>query len=162
MLKEVDSVIDFFSKLFRQHKLETSLVSEFAENLREVLYERYRNHWFPERPLKGSAYRCITNDDNYIDPLLTKALETLHQGRYDLVRLIPRKLTIWVDPDNVSFRIGDDGSIGVLFEARPQPILAYQDSCRISKVKSCKDQFIKSLKASKPRHVPESVAAIAS
>ncbi|NXH41084.1 BTG2 protein, partial [Dicaeum eximium] len=34
-----------------------------------------------------------------------------------LRRLLPRELTLWVDPFEVSYRIGEDGSICVLYEA---------------------------------------------
>uniref|UniRef100_A0A287CX34 Protein BTG1 n=1 Tax=Ictidomys tridecemlineatus TaxID=43179 RepID=A0A287CX34_ICTTR len=34
-------------------------------------------------------------------------------------RLLPSELTLWVDPYQVSYRIGEDGSICVLYEASP-------------------------------------------
>ncbi|ESO09348.1 hypothetical protein HELRODRAFT_136387, partial [Helobdella robusta] len=119
MLNEVNSVVDFITKLFLQRNLESRVVKSFAESLRNAMCNYYLDHWFPEKPCKGSAYRCIRNHHNRVDPLFLEAGLCVQLEAFDLANLLPKEITIWVDPDNVSYRIGEEGSIGVLFDGRP-------------------------------------------
>lgn len=40
-----------------------------------------------------------------------------------LYLLLPSELTLWVDPYEVSYRIGEDGSICVLYESQPGAVV---------------------------------------
>ncbi|MRA76107.1 hypothetical protein GH890_32280, partial [Bacillus thuringiensis] len=64
---------------------------------------------------KGSGYRCIRIVNNKMDPLLDKAGAASGVSENELLTFLPSELTVWVDPSEVSYRIGEDGSIGVLF-----------------------------------------------
>ncbi|KFV88064.1 Protein BTG1, partial [Struthio camelus australis] len=81
--------------------------------------EHYRHHWFPLRPSKGSGYRCI-RINHKMDPLIGKAAGMIGLSHERLFQLLPSELTLWVDPFEVSYRIGEDGSICVLYES-PRP-----------------------------------------
>jgi len=50
-----------------------------------------------------------------MDPLLAKAGDLCGLSNTDLFEMLPNELTLWVDPKEVSYRIGEDGSIGVLY-----------------------------------------------
>ncbi|KPP58231.1 protein BTG2-like, partial [Scleropages formosus] len=76
----------------------------------------YKHHWFPEKPQKGSGYRCI-RINHEMDPLIGRAANQVGLSAHRLFELLPRELTLWVDPFEVSYRIGEDGSICVLYEA---------------------------------------------
>uniref|UniRef100_A0A8B9G136 Anti-proliferative protein domain-containing protein n=1 Tax=Amazona collaria TaxID=241587 RepID=A0A8B9G136_9PSIT len=91
----------------------------FRECLQEALLEHYKHHWFPLVPSKGSGYRCI-RINHQMDPLIGKAAEVIGLSHEKLFQLLPSELTLWVDPFEVSYRIGEDGSICVLYES-PQP-----------------------------------------
>ncbi|KGL86225.1 Protein BTG1, partial [Charadrius vociferus] len=81
--------------------------------------EHYKHHWFPLAPSKGSGYRCI-RINHKMDPLIGKAAGMIGLSHERLFQLLPSELTLWVDPFEVSYRIGEDGSICVLYES-PQP-----------------------------------------
>lgn len=115
MLREVGSVVNFVSNLVGKNNLAADKVTVFAESLTSVLCLHYRNHWFPDKPNKGSAYRCIRIANREMDPLIVKAGELVGLSISDLLALLPSELTLWVDPNEVSYRIGEEGSIGVLF-----------------------------------------------
>lgn len=75
----------------------------FEARLMKTLTERFRNHWFPEKPTRGQGYRCIRlNGCDRKDPWIKMAAEesglTLDQLR------LPYELTIWVDPKEVCCR----------------------------------------------------------
>lgn len=78
--------------------------------------EHYKHHWFPEKPFKGSGYRCI-RINHKMDPIISKAASQIGLSLPQLYQLLPSELTLWVDPYEVSYRIGEDGSICVLYEA---------------------------------------------
>ncbi|KAK1340849.1 hypothetical protein QTO34_017244 [Cnephaeus nilssonii] len=83
-----------------------------------ALPKHYKHHWFPEKPCKGSGYRCI-RINHKMDPLIGQAAQRIGLSSQELFRLLPSELTLWVDPYEVSYRIGEDGSICVLYEASP-------------------------------------------
>lgn len=58
MKEEVEIGVRFISRLVNQNdKLAKRQVQHFGESLVTVLCERYSEHWYPENPLKGQAYR---------------------------------------------------------------------------------------------------------
>lgn len=87
-----------------------------GSSLLASLTEHYKHHWFPEKPFKGSGYRCI-RINHKMDPIISKAASHIGLSLSQLYQLLPSELTLWVDPYEVSYRIGEDGSICVLYEA---------------------------------------------
>lgn len=115
MFQEVGSVVSFVTNLLGKTSLAAEKITLFAESLTSVLFLHYRNHWFPDKPNKGSAYRCIRIANREMDPLIVKAGGRVGLSISDLLAMLPSELTLWVDPSEVSYRIGEEGSIGVLF-----------------------------------------------
>lgn len=116
MRKEVTSAVEFLRNLLKASRRDVSerQLDTFQQNLCVLLCSHYQNHWFPEKPCKGSGYRCI-RINHKMDPLVTRAGVQCGIAESDLFHLLPSELTLWVDPDEVSYRIGEDGSIGVIF-----------------------------------------------
>ncbi|XP_011833308.1 PREDICTED: protein BTG1-like, partial [Mandrillus leucophaeus] len=106
-------------------------------------WEHYKHHWFPEKPCKGSGYRCI-RINHKMDPLIGQAAQRIGLSSQELFRLLPSELTLWVDPYEVSYRIGEDGSICVLYEASPAGG-STQNSTNVQMVDSrisCKEELL--------------------
>ena len=57
-----------------------------------------------------------------MDPLVWQAGQRIGLTIQQLYLLLPSELTLWVDPFEVSYRIGEDGSICVLYESQPGPV----------------------------------------
>lgn len=104
MKNEIAAVVFFFTRLVRKHdKLKKEAVERFAEKLTLILQEKYKNHWYPEKPSKGQAYRCIrVNKFQRVDPDVLKACENSCILYSDLG--LPKELTLWVDPCEVCCR----------------------------------------------------------
>lgn len=83
----------------------------FQRHLTFLLHRRYRDHWFPHNPIKGSGFRCIRINSTRLDPLLDEARIYAKLTRLNL----PHELTVWIDPMDVSYRFGDNGSIHTLY-----------------------------------------------
>lgn len=90
-------------------------LQKFRDCLIEVFRRRYRDHWFPEKPFKGSGYRCIRINGK-MDPMIGQAGEACGLSAKFLHATFPSELTMWIDPLEVSYRIGENGSICVLYE----------------------------------------------
>lgn len=114
---EIHSAVNFLVQLLKLHHntLNESQLELFKGSLTELLAHRYRFHWFPDRPHRGSAYRCLRINGS-MDPVIAEAGDAVGLPGHYLHRLFPSELTMWIDPAEVSYRIGENGSICVLYE----------------------------------------------
>lgn len=62
--------------------------------------------------LQGSAFRCLKIGDS-TDALLEKAARASGLAVEDVLENLPSELAIWIDPGEVSYRIGEKGYIKV-------------------------------------------------
>ncbi|GFS92144.1 hypothetical protein NPIL_654631 [Nephila pilipes] len=53
-----------------------------------------------------------------MDPLIAKAGDVCGFNEADLRKLLPNELTMWIDPQEVSYRIGENGSICILYDGK--------------------------------------------
>lgn len=122
MRLEIHSAVNFLVQLLRLHHngLSESQLEMFKGSLSELLSHRYRYHWFPDRPHRGSAYRCLRINGS-MDPVIAEAGDAIGLPGPYLHRLFPSELTMWIDPAEVSYRIGENGSICVLYEDCTEP-----------------------------------------
>lgn len=116
MKKEVLSAVEFLVDLIRINSTELSddQLIKFRRHAYECLWQHYQDHWFPESPMKGSGYRCIRINGK-MDPLIARAGELVGLAASSLRALFPSELTMWVDPSEVAYRIGENGSICNLY-----------------------------------------------
>ncbi|KAL7864743.1 hypothetical protein AOLI_G00161630 [Acnodon oligacanthus] len=117
MKTEVSTAANFVTSLLRTAGLLTEeQLQHFSISLEAALLGHYQHHWFPQAPCRGSGYRCL-RINHKMDPLIGKAAYAIGLSREQLFALLPRELTLWVDPYEVSYRIGEDGSTCVLYES---------------------------------------------
>ncbi|KAM8977006.1 protein BTG3 [Pelodytes ibericus] len=107
MKNEITAAVFFLSRLIRKNeKLRKEEIDVFSLELTRILHEKYVNHWYPDTPTKGQAYRCIrVNTFQGIDPDLLKAC--LNSGLLYEDLGLPREITLWVDPWEVCCRYGE-------------------------------------------------------
>ena len=103
MKSEIDSAVNFLSTILRSGGvgLSADQLMSFRRCLEATLVTRYRDHWFPDRPQRGSAYRCVRIVNRKLDCLLSSAAAAAGVPAPLLERLLPTELTLWVDPDEV-------------------------------------------------------------
>ena len=120
MKDEVRSAIKFLTEvLSRNSKVNQEQIQTFKDTLEELIIARFENHWHPNKPLKGNAFRCINIEMTGIDPVLLKATKASGISPSVLLEIFPGGLALWIDPGEVSCRIGK-GSICPLYCNSPQ------------------------------------------
>ncbi|KAL3284092.1 hypothetical protein HHI36_018260, partial [Cryptolaemus montrouzieri] len=67
---------------------------------------RFEKHWFPELPTKGQGYRCIRINGVSPSDLSLEIAASKCGLSYNDLRL-PAELTVWVDPSEVCYRLGE-------------------------------------------------------
>ncbi|RWS09955.1 maternal B9.10 protein-like protein [Dinothrombium tinctorium] len=107
MKDEIIAAVSFLTRLIEKNKvLSDEKLNQFKLKLTDLLTEKYKNHWFPEKPSKGQAYRCIRfNENDRRDKMLEYACSSIGISYEDLK--LPVELTIWVDPEEVTCRFGE-------------------------------------------------------
>mmetsp|Transcript_65712 Transcript_65712/g.109176 ORF Transcript_65712/g.109176 Transcript_65712/m.109176 type:complete len:242 (-) Transcript_65712:235-960(-) len=98
--QEVWQAAEYLASCFLQ---EPDLRSAFSSRLQEVLMERYQDHWYPDEPHRGCAYRAITYAPPIIDPLLLRAAELagVHDAAFSKQHQTEPEILLWVNPGEV-------------------------------------------------------------
>ncbi|KAK2821111.1 hypothetical protein Q7C36_020454 [Tachysurus vachellii] len=152
MVPEIKAAVSFVVRLLRNSGvLPDTQLQVFRDCLQQALSDRYRHHWFPDRPQKGSGYRCI-RINHEMDPLIGGAASRMGLSAERLFSLLPRELTLWIDPYEVSYRIGEDGSICVLYEAEPPASSPAASALSPFDPLNCKNGFMMNGRTSPPKH----------
>lgn len=60
MKEEIAAAVFFVARLVKRYGcLDNDSRDRFAAALTSVLFENYKNHWHPNAPMKGQAYRSV-------------------------------------------------------------------------------------------------------
>lgn len=108
---EVQVALNFVIS-YLYNKLPRRRVNIFGEELEKALKDKFSGHWYPEKPFKGSAFRCLKTGDP-VDPVLERAARESGVPIQDILENLPHELAVWVDPGEVSYRIGEKGAVKV-------------------------------------------------
>ncbi|XP_020838378.1 protein Tob2 [Phascolarctos cinereus] len=96
------------------NKLPRRRADLFGEELERLLRKRYEGHWYPDRPLRGSGFRCVHIGDT-VDPVVELAAKRSGLAVEDVRANVPEELSVWIDPFEVSYQIGEKGAVKVLY-----------------------------------------------
>lgn len=110
MLPEITYGVNFLRRLL-ESKFSADQLEKFSSNLTALLKERYCGHWKPNQPTHGNAYRSIHTTADKMDPVIRSAAELAEMPGKSIMAALPCSLTLWIDPFEVSYRIGSNGSI---------------------------------------------------
>lgn len=128
MRTEIEYAVTFIADIVREKLVNASQerIDTLKETLTTVLNERFQGHWYPDKPMKGSAYRClnICVDENSVDQVLDQTFSDSGFTLEDLLNVFDRGLDLWVDPNDVCCRLGSKGAIFPIYRKiaeRPVP-----------------------------------------
>ncbi|KAJ8246360.1 hypothetical protein GJAV_G00266870 [Gymnothorax javanicus] len=84
------------------------------KELERQLKRKYEGHWYPDKPYKGSGFRCIHVGEK-VDPVVEQAAKESGLDIEDVRNNLPQDLSVWIDPFEVSYQIGEKGPVKVLY-----------------------------------------------
>lgn len=106
MLKQIEAGVKFITSILLKDEEDRI---KFGVALAQSLKEKYQGHWYPKNPEKGRAYRIIIIENYKREKLLQDAAS---KSGVELKKLsLPIHMAVWIDPDEVAYKFGDDGSI---------------------------------------------------
>lgn len=113
MKREISTLVQFIVDKLIGDRLPDSLRQKLRSSLSDLLHDRYDKHWYVEDPLVGHGYRVVQRCDGRLDPVLLRAFEDAGLGQAQLMKStlgIPEDFSVWCDPEEVTVRIGAEGS----------------------------------------------------
>nr|XP_061805271.1 protein Tob2 isoform X2 [Nerophis lumbriciformis] len=114
---EVKVALNFIVS-YLYNKLPRRRADLFGEELERILVSRFEGHWYPEAPLRGSAFRCLHLGAPR-DPVVELAAKRSGLDTEEVRSNVPAELSVWIDPYEVSYQIGEKGAVKVLYLEDP-------------------------------------------
>lgn len=111
---EVSVALNFVIS-YLYNKLPRTRVALFGAEVEKGLKKKFEGHWYPDKPFKGSGFRCVRVSGEKIDQVIIQAAINVGLGVEELKEYLPDELTLWIDPNEVSYRIGEKGQIKILY-----------------------------------------------
>ncbi|CAF0745868.1 unnamed protein product [Adineta ricciae] len=108
MKKEIDVALDLLvSYVSRFGSIKEENIEEFRTHLQKRLLEHYQGHWYPDKPIKGQAYRSLefNKQNEYCDVIVSQICREL--GFAPSLLGIMHDITLWIDPYEVTIRLGN-------------------------------------------------------
>ncbi|XP_077359173.1 protein Tob1b [Festucalex cinctus] len=113
MQLEIQVALNFIIS-YLYNKLPRRRVNIFGEELESLLRKKYEGHWYPDKPYKGSGFRCIHVGEK-VEPVVEQAAKESGLAIEDVRNNLPQDLSVWIDPFEVSYQIGEKGAVKVLY-----------------------------------------------
>lgn len=117
---EIQVALNFLIS-FLYNKLPRRRVNNFGEELEAALKVKFEGHWYPDKPFKGSAFRCLKTATP-LDPVFEIAAREAGMDVCDIQENLPQELSIWIDPGEVSYRMSEKGPVKILYSETDGPI----------------------------------------
>ena len=87
---------------------------QLLQTLGDKLKVLFENHWHPENPEMGSAYRSLKFGDS-LDPVVRHCAKKSGIPADEMLTYLPADLHLWIDPNCVTFRAGERSALQCLF-----------------------------------------------
>lgn len=114
---EIQVALNFLIS-FLYNKLPRRRVNQFGEELENALKIKFEGHWYPEKPYKGSAYRCVRCTPPLDPTVFDTAARASGMDLTDIQENLPQELSIWIDPGEVSYRMSEKGPVKILYSEK--------------------------------------------
>lgn len=122
MKDEIDCACEFLcpnvraasGTILSQEQLET-----FKTVFKKLVVDKYTNHWYPHKPMKGNGFRCIIidKDTKVVDPIIMNAAEVSDISKDVFLSAFSYGLALWIDPGDVSYRTGHSSNVVSLYKS---------------------------------------------
>ncbi|ORX47334.1 hypothetical protein BCR36DRAFT_96422 [Piromyces finnis] len=114
MLIEIKTACQFLTNYITPPQVSEGQSKLFGLILSTLLHAKYASHWDLKNPSKGNAYRAITIFNERLDSTIISAAQAANIP--NIGKYLPNELCLWIDPNSVSYKIGDYGNVITLYE----------------------------------------------
>ncbi|XP_028311816.1 protein Tob2 [Gouania willdenowi] len=135
---EVKVALNFIVS-YLYNKLPRRRADLFGEELERILVSRFEGHWYPESPLRGSAFRCLHLGAQR-DPVVELAAKRSGLDTEEVHANVPAELSVWIDPYEVSYQIGEKGAVKVLYLEDPPGLGCDADTTEGERIRESKGE----------------------
>ena len=94
----------FLDKVNKKWIIDRLSIEQFRIALVDEMRERYKDHWFTHKPYKGTGFRSIQVNEEHLDVIIRMAAIRCKIPHEIIHAFLPKDLTVWVDPFEVTFR----------------------------------------------------------
>ncbi|KAI8325052.1 anti-proliferative protein, partial [Martensiomyces pterosporus] len=115
MQTEIENTASFWLKYIPDASVTAEKKESFRQALVDILTDRYTGHWHVDKTTAGSGYRSMSNWKS-LDSTLVGAAMQAGVPIEVLERHLPRDIVLWCDPYNVTYRVGDHGTVYTVYE----------------------------------------------
>jgi len=142
----VDSGVWWWSDFLKKYSsLSVENIKKFEICLRELIIVKITDHWYPERPSKGQAFRSLSIDRKaHVDPILVKAAHSAGIENFLSFFSKLESVLMWIDPDVVLVRVIYAGYISI----PPEDKVLYRNSYSPTKTSPTKSYHHRDTKTS--------------
>lgn len=117
MKNEIESVVNFLTRLFHQYNITEYKIHTVKKILRQKLYQHCKFHWFPDHPYKNECFRCIRIHHQIpSNPILNHVFQICNISYSILYHIFPHGIILWLNPNEVSYRIGEKNPVYYLYK----------------------------------------------
>jgi hypothetical protein len=128
----VDAAVWWWGDFLKKSSLPLDVGKKFEDVLRELIIQKISDHWYPDMPAKGQAFRSLLVDKKaHVDPLLSKAATTVGIDSFLSYFSKVDSVLMWIDPDVVIARIAYTGYSAV----PPEDKILYRSNLGTSNLK---------------------------
>lgn len=111
---EINVALNFVIS-YLYNKLPRRRVDLLGTEIENGLKKKFEGHWYPDQPMKGSGYRCVRVSGEKVDPVIIQAATSVGVNLEEMKEYMPQELTLWIDPNEVSYKIGEKGQVKILY-----------------------------------------------
>lgn len=122
MLEEINATASFIVNIVKRQPRHDELTQEkidaFSAALVANMAERFAPTWDASSPLTGSANRCIRINFGYVDSVILDSAKSADIGDHVVRAVLPSDLTLWCDPQDVSYRFNERSPLFTIFSPK--------------------------------------------
>jgi len=111
MRNEINAAVQFLAIPLKNADVNSVTIEKFKSVCRDILQRRFYFFWMTNAPRRFSGYRSIRVLNDKIDQVITEAGEACGLSYETLYNIYNMNFILWINPNDVCFRIGDDSSI---------------------------------------------------
>jgi hypothetical protein len=111
----VDAAVWWWGDFLKKSStLSLEQIKKFENSLREQVIGKITDHWYPDMPSKGQAYRSLSIDKKaHIDPILLRAASIVGIENFSTYFSKLDSVLMWIDPDVVVVRVTFVGYVNI-------------------------------------------------